>query len=122
MFHSELKVILFEENFGQLDFDWILRLTEGRRTAEIPESLVTRNVDSSNLSLNEDYRRKDYYYSLYIYEKYIIKYPNEAKKGILHLLGCRARYYYLQNDMKSARKFFYKSEFNWKLPAYILTS
>lgn len=122
MFQSKFKDIYFEENFGQLDFDWILRMTEGRSTAEIPECLVIRHVDSTNLSLNDNYRRKDYYYSLYIFEKYLDKYQEETKKGILHLHGSRARFHYLQNDMKLARKFFYKSEFSWKLPAYILTS
>lgn len=122
MLNSRLKDIFFEENFGMVDFDWLLRITENNETVEIPEVLVTRYVQNENLSLNPDYRRKDYYYSLYFIEKYCRKYQKEALTGIRRINGSRARYHYLQNDMKEARRFFMKSEFNVKQVAYMLSS
>ena len=122
MIDSRLKHILFEENFGMIDFDWLLRLTENNITAEVPEVLVTRYVNGENLSLNKEYRQKDYYYSLYIMEDYIQKYPRESRIGIKRINGTRARYHYTRNDMKQARKFFLKSEFSLKQIVYIVTS
>ncbi len=122
MIDSRLKGIFFEENFGMIDFDWLLRITENNETAEIPEILVTRYVHKDNLSLNPGYRQKDYYYSLYIIENYCRKYPGEAAKGVKRINGSRARYHYLQNDMKEARRFFLKSEINFKQVAYLVSS
>jgi glycosyltransferase involved in cell wall biosynthesis len=122
MIDSRLKHILFEENFGMVDYDWLLRITENNETAEITECLVTRHVNGTNLSLNSGYRKKDYYYSLYFLENYQKDYPRECATAIKRLNGSRARYYYLHNDMKEARRFFIKSEFNFRQIAYILTS
>ncbi len=122
MIDSRLKHILFEENFGMIDYDWLLRITENNETAEIPENLVTRYVTNKNLSLDKGYRQKDYYYSLYFLENYSQRYPKEFATGVKRLNGTRARYHYLRNDMKEARKFFLKSEFNLKQILYILSS
>lgn len=122
MINSELKNIFFEEVFGMIDYDWILRLFENRTSAEIPKCLVTRYVNSENLSLNNDYRRKDFYYSLYTLENYQERYLRETEKGMKHLNGTRARYFYLQNNMKAARKYFWKSEVGLKDIAFILTT
>jgi glycosyltransferase involved in cell wall biosynthesis len=118
MLSSRLKHIYFEENFGMVDYDWLLRITENNRTAEIPELLMTRFVTSENLSLDEHYRQKDYYYSLYFLENYKKKYPREYSISIKRLNGTRARYFYVMNDMKEARRFFLKSEINLKQIAY----
>lgn len=122
MLNSKLKNFLFEENFGMIDYDWLLNISENNPTAEIPEILLTRYVNLNNLSLNAEYRKKDYYFSLYILENYLKKYPNESATGIKRLNGTRARYFYIQNNMKEARKFFLKSEFNIKQIAYLIST
>lgn len=122
MIDSRLKNIRFEENFGMVDYDWLLRITENNETAEITGCLTTRFVNPSNLSLNIGYRQKDYFFSLYILENYRDQYPEECTMAIKRLNGTRARYFYLQNNMKEARRFFVKSEFNAKQVGYILTS
>ncbi len=122
MIHSELKDIMFEEHFGMVDFDWILRILENRTSAEIPEILMTRYVNMSNLSLNSDYRKSEFYYSLYALENYQEKYPGEVKKAINRLNGSRARYFYRINNMKNARRHFMKASMDFKNLSYILTT
>ena len=122
MIDSRLRHLLFEENFGMVDYDWLLRITENNETAEVTECLVFRNVKATNLSLNNQYRQKDYYYSLYFLENYRKTYNREYTTAIKRINGSRARYHYLSNDMKEARRFFIKSEINLKQIAYILTS
>ena len=56
-------VPLFEEMFGQLDHDWLLKVTESRQCHEIAPC-VYRYVDGQNLSLDPDYRRRDFYLGL----------------------------------------------------------
>lgn len=122
MYRSELKNILFEENFGMVDFDWVLRLFHQKSSIEICDSLYHRFVDESNLSLNEDFRRKDYYYSLMFIETYEKLYPAEVKISRKKINGSRARYFYLVNDMKNARSYFLKSGINFKSIGYYLTT
>ncbi|MBE0637471.1 MAG: glycosyltransferase family 2 protein [Bacteroidales bacterium] len=122
IFHSNLKNILFEESFGVVDFDWILRLFHKQRSVEISRPLYNRWVESSNLSLNESYRRKDFYYSLMIIEDYRALYPKEVNIAYKRIHGSRARYYYLMGNMKLARFFFARSECSIKTLAYYLTT
>lgn len=122
IYRSELKNILFEENFGMVDFDWILRLFHQRTSIEVCSALYVRYVDGNNLSRNENYRRKDFYYSLFTIEEYENDYPSEVAICYRKLHGSRARYYYLMGNMKKARFFFRKAQFNPKNVFYYLTT
>ena len=122
MFHKKFKNNYFEENFGKLDFDWLLRLFQYQKTGMVCEPLVTRHVDGGNLSLNKDYRRFDYYYTRMIYEEYEDEYPQQVRAGVKGLNGTRARYYYKMNNMRKARKYFFQSKMNWKTILYIVSS
>ena len=122
MIVKSLKNIMFEENFGMLDYDWLLRLFENNTSCEIPKCLVNRYVNDQNLSLNNEYRRKDYYYALYVLDNYKEKYPGCVNKAIKRINGTRGRYYYLTNNMKMAREYILKSEINIKMLAYLITS
>lgn len=122
IFRKELKNILFEENFGMVDFDWVLRLFHQRTSIEVCAALYVRQVDGKNLSRNEDYRRKDFYYSLLTIEGYEHFYPSEVALCYKKLHGSRARYYYLIGNMKKARFFFRKAQINLKNIFYYLTT
>lgn len=122
MIHRSLKHIFFEENFGMLDFDWILRLFEGRPSAEVSANLVSRSVNHKNLSLNDEYRKRDYYCSLMVLETYEKMYSNEVVKGIRRTNGSRARYYYLVGEMRKARRYLLKAMPGLKELLYYLTS
>ena len=95
MIASDLKDILFEECFGIVDYGWLLRIFENQKSIEIPRILVARYINTNNLSLQENYRRKDYYYSLLALESYEEKYPKEAAKGIKRINGSRTRTFYI---------------------------
>jgi glycosyltransferase involved in cell wall biosynthesis len=122
MFHKDLKQILFEERFGMLDYDWLLRIFENQTSLELPDILVERYVDGSNLSLHAAYRKNDYYYSLYTLEAYEEKYSELTKLAAKRINGSRARYHYLMNDMKQARRYFRRSRYDLKVLSYYLTS
>lgn len=122
IYRKELKNILFEEVFGVVDFDWVLRLFHKRDSIEVSDSLIVRYIDGKNLSLNDSYRRKDFYYSLMCIENYVDRYPKEAKKAYLKTHGSRARYYYLIGDMKKARFYFLRSQINLKTMLYYVTT
>jgi glycosyltransferase involved in cell wall biosynthesis len=122
IFNHELKYLLFEEHFGMVDFDWILRLFHQRESIEVCKSLYQRNVSGANLSLNEAYRIRDFYYSLMTLENYETSYPKEVSIAYKKIHGSRARYYYLLGNMKKARRYFLKSQWSLKTLAYFLTS
>ena len=122
MIRHDLKNILFEERFGCTDYDWILRIFENRESAEIPACLMKKYIHGTNLSLNNEYRKSDYYYSLYTIEAYEDKYPRECKKGMKRINGSRARYLYLCNKMKHSRKYLRKSSMDIKNLTFFLTS
>ncbi len=122
IYRKELKNILFEENFGMVDYDWVLRLFHNQDSIEVCESLYNRHVKDSNLSLNADYRMKDFYYSLLTIESYKNTYPKEVKRAYKKIHGSRGRYYYLLGDMKEARFYFARSTWNIKTILYYLTS
>jgi glycosyltransferase involved in cell wall biosynthesis len=122
MFAAELKKHRFEEHFGKVDFDWLLRLFNGMTSVEICEPLYNRYVDGHNLSLNPTYRAMDFYYSLMCIESYQQKYPNETKLAYQRIHGTRARYYYLMGEMSKARFYFLRSDFSWKTVLYYFTT
>jgi len=122
LLRGELKSILFEENFGWCDFDYLLKLTHNRTAMRIQAPLVNRYVKGNNLSLNPKYRRMVFYYNQMILEEYEENFPKEVKIGRRGIFGTHARYYYTIGKMKKARKLFLRSHFNWKTVAYVVTS
>jgi glycosyltransferase involved in cell wall biosynthesis len=122
MISSRLKHIRFEEAFGMVDFDWVLRLLENQSSVEVSRFLMTRYVDGTNLSLNAEYRRRDYDYSLMCLEGYEARYPREATLGVKRLNGSRARFLYLTGEMAAARSYFKKSPWDVKTLLYYFTS
>lgn len=122
IYDTSLKHILFEESFGMVDFDWILRLFHRQSSIEISKPLYNRWVESSNLSLNESYRKKDFYFSLMSIEDYRELYPAETRVAFKRIHGSRARYYYLMGQMKLARFYFARAECSLKNLAYYLTT
>jgi glycosyltransferase involved in cell wall biosynthesis len=122
MYRAELKEVFFEEYFGMVDYDWLLRLFHQRDSIEVCASLYDRKVTGANLSLNPFYRRKDYYYSLMAIEEYEDLYPEIVAASQRKIQGSRARFYYLLGDMPKARKYFIKSGMTLKTLAYYLTT
>lgn len=122
MYSSQLKNILFEEHFGVVDFDWILKLFKDQSSVEVCQPLYLRIIEGNNLSLNPVYRRIDYYYSLMFTENYAQEYPKEVALAQKKINGTRARYFYFIGDMKNARTYFLKSELSVKTIMYWLTT
>ena len=122
MIRNALKDVRFEEAFGMVDYDWKLRLFEHQSSAEIGIPLMTRFVNGNNLSLDNGYRKKDYYYSLMCLEDYEARYPREVAAGRKRIEGSRARYFYLTGSMPSARRHFKKSPFDLKTILYYCTT
>jgi glycosyltransferase involved in cell wall biosynthesis len=109
MFRRELSSILFEEEYGCVDYDWLLRLFEGRSSVHCSKALVTRYISGKNLSLQSGYRGKEYDLSARTAESYRLKYPDEATRAFYRINGTRARYHYVAGDMALARKYLKKS-------------
>lgn len=122
MFHKSLKDILFEEHFGQIDFDWVARLFKNNTSVEVCMGLYNRYVHDVNLSLNEEYRRRDYFLSLYTLDLFEDDFPKEVRVGRRRINGTMARYYYLLERMPKARRYFFKSSFNLKTFLFVITS
>lgn len=122
IFSKKFKNIFFEEQFGMVDFDWILRLFHQQASIELCDSLYVRHVEKDNLSLNETYRQNDFTYSLLTLEHYKEQYPQETIISRKRIHGSMARYYYLMGNMKKARFYFLKSPWNLKTIMYYLTS
>jgi len=122
LFHKSLKSILFEEEFGMIDYDWVLRLFKDNSSAEIAKALYNRHFDGTNLSLNETYRKNNYLISLKTISLYEKEYPEFVTKSIKRINGSMARYYYLMGNMPLARSFFCKSERDMKIFLYYLTT
>jgi len=122
LFHSSLKDIFFEEEYGMIDFDWVLKLFHNQKSVEVCVPLYRRMVAENNLSLNEQYRINDYNYSL----KTILDYKNEYSELVSYsskrINGSMGRYYYLMGNMKLARKYLFKSTFELKTILYIITT
>lgn len=107
------NVPLFEEYFGQLDYDWLLKVTRKRKCKEIPASVI-RYINDNNLSLNNEYRKREFYMSMLEVDDDI--------DTIKSLYGTRARYFYVIGNMKRARFHFWRAKIDWKIILYILTS
>jgi glycosyltransferase involved in cell wall biosynthesis len=122
IFHRSLANVLFEEHFGKVDYDWVLRLFHQQTSIEICSSLYTRIVDGTNLSLNANYRRQDYYYSLYFIEQFETQYPKETRVAYKKINGSRARYFYIMNEMKKARFYFIQAGFSFKNMLYFCST
>jgi glycosyltransferase involved in cell wall biosynthesis len=122
IYSNSLQSVKFEEEFGALDYDWILRLFYNQKSAEVCSLLYNRYVEKTNLSLDEDYRKKDFEIALKTIERYASTYPIEVKKAFKKIHGSMGRYYYLMGKMKEARYFFLKAGFSWKNAAYFMTS
>ena len=122
IYSGKLKNILFEEQFGVVDYDWILRMFYQNTSIEIGSSLYERYVDGSNLSLEEDYRLKDFEYSLESIKQYKDAYPIEYRISYKKIHGSLARYYYLINNMPRARYYFLKSQYDLKTLMYYITT
>lgn len=107
------NIPLFEEYFGQLDYDWVLRVTKYRKCKEV-ETSVIRYVDGKNLSLDPTYRKRDFYMGLLDVDGNI---PIMKK-----WYSTRARYHYVMHDMKIARFFFLRGQISLKTILYIISS
>ena len=122
LFHSSLKHILFEEECGMIDFDWVLKLFHNRNSVEVCSALYLRKVEGNNLSLNEQYRINDYYYSFKSILTYKNEYPSEVKHAEKRINGSMGRYYYLMGNMKLSRKYLLKSTIGLKTILYLITT
>jgi glycosyltransferase involved in cell wall biosynthesis len=122
MIANHLKHTLFEEHFGMVDYDWLLRLFHNQTSVELNANLVVRHVGSHNLSLNHEYRIKDYYYSLMTLEHYSSKYSRQVSMARKRINGSRARYYYLIGNMTDARKYLLQAKPGIKELIYYVTS
>ena len=122
MFSSSLKHILFEEEYGMIDFDWVLKLFHNKPSIEVCKSLYLRKVEEKNLSLNEKYRINDYNYSLNTIDEFSDKYPSEVRISEKRINGSMGRYYYLMGDMKEARKYLLRSGLNFINILYLITT
>ena len=107
------NIPLFEEYFGQLDYDWLLRVTEFRNCGEC-EPCVIRYVSGDNLSLNEEYRKRDFYMAMLVVDG--------NYDAIKRMYGTRARFFYVIKKMRDARFHFFRSKINLKTILYIITS
>jgi len=102
-----------EEYFGQLDYDWLLRVTKDRSCKEI-DPCVFRYVNGENLSLNPEYRKRDFYMGLLMVD--------ENTDTMKRWFASRARYHYVMGEMPMARFYFARGAINWKTIMYYLTS
>ena len=122
MIHASLKDILFEEEYGMVDYDWVLSVCENQKTLEISEPLFVRYVETANLSLNEKYRINDLKISSEKIKSYYSKYPKESSIGLKRLNSSMGRYYYLVGEVEKARSYFLNGEFTCVTVLYFLTS
>jgi glycosyltransferase involved in cell wall biosynthesis len=122
IFSKSLSHIRFEEEHGMVDADWIWRLFHQQSSIEICEPLYTRYVDGNNLSLNEFYRLRDFEHSIRSLKEWEKDYPRECALGRKRIHGSMARYYYLTGNVKKARAYFRKADWNLVTLAYYLTS
>ncbi|MCI0522966.1 MAG: glycosyltransferase [Bacteroidales bacterium] len=122
MISKKLSSILFEEEQGCVDYDWLVRLFENNASVHCNRPLATRFVSGSNLSLQRSYREKEYVLSLRTAGEYKVKYPAEAQEALYRINGTRARYHYVTGEMNLAREYFRKSAPGIKTTLYFLTT
>lgn len=109
MIHNSLRHIVFEEEHGICDYDYILKILHNNITAQVNSPLFNRYIDGENLSHNKRYRELDYEKSVQIYSFYQRLYPSEVKVGIQKLNAMMGRYYYTKGDRNNAIHYFKKS-------------
>lgn len=102
MIPRHLKDVRFEENYGGMDYDYILNITRDRRVVYVGETLCFRR--GATLSLNEQYRISSFYFSLYTLECERLKYGHDVSLGITRLYGSLGRYYMATNNYANARR------------------
>lgn len=122
LLRADRASVLFEEEFGQLDYDWLLRLTEGCSTREVCQPLFIRHVVGSNLSLNPTYRARDFAFALKTLDKYRTTYPELVRQAEARWHGSYGRYWYAVGDFKQARTYFKQSDWSPAIFAYYLTT
>lgn len=107
------EIPLFEEHFGQLDYDWLLKVTKYRKCKEVAPCVI-KYVNNNNLSLNPEYRKRDFYMGLIDVDGNI---PVMKK-----WFASRARYHYVMGETKMARFYFIRGTLNWKTILYFISS
>jgi len=107
------NIPLFEEYFGALDYDWVLKAT-ANRPCSVVKPCVIRHVTGKNLSLDPEYRKKDFYTAMLLADGNI--------RAMRRICGTRARYYYQIGNGCLARFWFLRADFTWKSIFYFLTS
>lgn len=122
MIHKNLSKIKFEEDFGMVDYDWILKILHNNSSIEVCESLYTRKINEGNLSLDRDYRKNDFEITYNVIKSFSQLYQKKSAIGIKKLHGSYARYFYLVGDMFNARTHFLKSDFSLKNILYFITT
>ncbi|MCU0376943.1 MAG: glycosyltransferase family 2 protein [Bacteroidales bacterium] len=122
MISRKLSTILFEEEFGCVDYDWLVRIFENNASVHCNRPLATRFVYGLNLSLQRSYREKEYALSLRTAGAYLENYPAEAGEALYRINGTRARYHYVMGEMSLAREYFKKSAPGIKTTLYYLTT
>lgn len=104
---------LFEEYFGQLDYDWCLKLVRTRNCVQT-DPVVVRGGTDCHLSMNPEYRKRDFYMGLLQVDGDI---PVMKK-----WYSSRARYHYVKSEMKMSRFYFIRGVWNWKTILYYISS
>jgi len=122
LLRADRASVFFEEVHGQLDFDWLLRVTEGCATREVCRPLFIRHVEGSNLSLNPTYRARDFAFALKTLDKYRTTYPELVRQAEARWHGSYGRYWYAVGDFKQARTYFKQSDWSPAIFAYYLTT
>ena len=122
LYSATLRHVRFEETYGAVDYDFIVRLFEGRASVEVCAPLYRRHVFGSNLSLVESYRLKDHRHTVAFLESYRENYPAEVTTGLKRVHGSLARYYYVTGEMAKARRWFRRAGLSPKHILYFLTT
>ena len=122
LYSAELVHVRFEEQYGVVDFDWILRLFDGKSSIEVGHSLYRRNVERSNLSLDPVYRERDLEVTLACIASYKRLHPRASRLGTRRAYGTYARYAYVTGRMPLARKYFLKAGITPLHAAYWITT
>jgi glycosyltransferase involved in cell wall biosynthesis len=122
LYHKSLANVLFEETYGMVDFDWLLRLFHGQSSIEVCQPVFIRHVQGANLSLNETYRKRDFELSLKAIKSFNTDYPEQSKLGAKRLHGSLARYYYLVGNVVQARELLRQADLSATNIAYYLTT
>ena len=107
------NVPLFEDEYGYLDYSWILDVVNGRRCMNT-EPLVNRYIGRNNLSLNKEYRKDDYYE--------ILKIIGDDIKAVGRLNATMARYYFNIGECVKARYYFRCANITLKNILYFMIS